>query len=233
MAISIDLVRPSLAWLISNAFRRGQLVAALTAWCDPEGFARLRELCEREVAVSTASASRTIYRAALIVAGKGGALREITTGDVLELLDAENAVYGKSIGDGALLYRMLHTMGCFGEHAPMTLRQLRTGRQLTPDELIDRYRLRCQPVRDLMVDYLRERQPALDYTSLESLAGLPGQPCSGPTSSDITRASTTCTCPSRSPPPGSSGCAPPPERSSPPTAHSPKCRPTGSTTANA
>jgi integrase len=174
MAISIDLIRPSLAWLISNTFRRGQLVAALTAWRDPSGFSRLRQLCDREAAVSAPSASRTIYRAALIVAGKGGDLGEINPGDVLELLDEETAVYGKSIGDGALLYRMLHTMGCFGDQAPATLRQLRTGGQLTPDELIDRYRLRCRPIRDLLVDYLRERQPALDYTSLESLAGFLG-----------------------------------------------------------
>ena len=174
MAISIDLVRPSLSWLIANTFRRGQLVAALTAWRDPAGFTRLRELCERESTVSAPSASRTIYRAALIVAGKGAGLDQITCGDVLDLLDDETTVYGKSIGDGALLYRMLHAMGCFGEHAPASLRQLRTGRQLSPDELIDRYRLRCRPVRDLLVDYLRERQPALDYTSLESLAGFLG-----------------------------------------------------------
>ena len=41
---------------------------------------------------------------------------------------------------------------------------------------MDRYRLRCTPVRDLIVDYLRERQPALDYASLDAtcrtLAGL-------------------------------------------------------------
>ena len=41
----------------------------------------------------------------------------------------------------------------------------------TPEQIVDRYRLRVQPMRDLLVDYLRERQPALDYTSLESLAG--------------------------------------------------------------
>lgn len=46
---------------------------------------------------------------------------------------------------------------------------VRTG-QLRPAELIDRYELRCQPVRDLLVDYLTERQPALDYTSLRTLA---------------------------------------------------------------
>jgi hypothetical protein len=44
------------------------------------------------------------------------------------------------------------------------------------EELVDRYRLQSQPVRDLIVDYLRERQPSLDYASLDvisaSLAGL-------------------------------------------------------------
>ena len=48
--------------------------------------------------------------------------------------------------------------------------------QLTIEELVDRYRLQCKPVRDLLVDYLRERQPALDYNSLQAitstLAGL-------------------------------------------------------------
>ena len=36
--------------------------------------------------------------------------------------------------------------------------------------MIDRYHLACRPVRDLLVDYLRERQPAVDYITLESLA---------------------------------------------------------------
>ena len=37
-----------------------------------------------------------------------------------------------------------------------------------PRRLIDRYQLPCRPIRDLLVDYLRERQPALDYASLDS-----------------------------------------------------------------
>src|SRR5262249_35314271 len=48
--------------------------------------------------------------------------------------------------------------------------------QLSIEELVDRYRLQSRAVRDLIVDYLRERQPALDYASLDvisaSLAGL-------------------------------------------------------------
>ena len=47
---------------------------------------------------------------------------------------------------------------------------MRTPGQHSPDELIDRYRLACRPIRDLFVDYLRERQPSLDYTSLRDLA---------------------------------------------------------------
>jgi len=54
--------------------------------------------------------------------------------------------------------------------APQTLRELTGSRQRTPEELIDRYDLACRPVRDLLVDYLKERQPALDYSSLRKLS---------------------------------------------------------------
>ncbi len=41
---------------------------------------------------------------------------------------------------------------------------------------MDRYRIQCRPVRDLIVDYLQERQPSLDFASLDAvsrtLAGL-------------------------------------------------------------
>jgi hypothetical protein len=42
--------------------------------------------------------------------------------------------------------------------------------QLTVEQLVDRYDLACRPVRDLIVDYLRERQPGIDYSTLTGLA---------------------------------------------------------------
>jgi len=42
--------------------------------------------------------------------------------------------------------------------------------QLTAAQLIGRYAIECQPVRDLLAEYLRERQPAVDYSTLENLA---------------------------------------------------------------
>jgi hypothetical protein len=61
-------------------------------------------------------------------------------------------------------------MGIFGDEAPERLGAFRTAGQLTPEELVDRCQLQCKPVRDLLVDYLRERQPAMDYTSLKMLS---------------------------------------------------------------
>jgi integrase len=37
------------------------------------------------------------------------------------------------------------------------------------EELVDGYQVVCRPVRDLLVDYLHERQPGLDYTSIRQL----------------------------------------------------------------
>ncbi len=54
-----------------------------------------------------------------------------------------------------------------------------------------RHHLARQPIRDLLVDYLRERQPTMDYGSLDSW--LPAWACSGPTWKPTIPASTACT----------------------------------------
>jgi len=63
-------------------------------------------------------------------------------------------------------------MGIFPADAPATLRMLnpRFQGQLSPAELIDRYALACRPVRDLLVAYLEERRPGVDYNTLTALA---------------------------------------------------------------
>ena len=124
----------------------------------------------RRPGISKAAGDYALRRPSLIIAAKGGIVTAITAGDVLELLDAEAGAHAAATRDGAVFYRLLHQMGIFGEQAPARLREFRTPGQLTPDELIDRYQLACRPVRDLLVDYLRERQPALDYKSLKDLS---------------------------------------------------------------
>jgi len=168
-AVCSDILRPSLAWQVAGGRDHAELARAMAALRDPEGFARLRALCDSDPGVSKTAGSRTLRRAAVILAAKGGTLAGVTIGDVLELLDTEAGVHGAARGDSAACYRLLREMGIFGPAAPARLRQLRTAGQRTPEEMIDRHRLACRPIRDLLVDYLRERQPAMDYGSLEQL----------------------------------------------------------------
>ena len=173
-AFGADVIRPSLSWLVAAQFRRGSLTNIMAQCRDPDAFTQMHALCSADPDVSRAAATRTTYRAALILAAKGGAIAEITVGDLLELLDVEAATLSTAPGATHLIYRVLRIMTVFGADAPATLRELRTLGQRTPEQLIDRYGLVCQPIRDLLVDYLKERQPALDYTSLDSLANFLG-----------------------------------------------------------
>ncbi len=165
-----DLVRPSLSCLVAGAAGKGSLTRNLARTRDPVGFARLGQLCDADPHVSADAASLTLRRSAEIIAAKGGMLADITVGDALELMDREAESFSCPAKDHKVFYRMLRELGIFGDEAPGRLRAFRTAGQLTPDELVDRYQLHCRPVRDLLVDYLRERQPAIDYTSLKNLA---------------------------------------------------------------
>jgi hypothetical protein len=94
---------------------------------------------------------------------------DITVGDCLELL---RIVDDQQVGRAAsspYFYQLLRAAGVLGGTAP-AVRGLRTQGQLGCEQLIDRYGIVCRPVRDLLVDYLRERQPGLDYASLHKLS---------------------------------------------------------------
>lgn len=172
-AFGADLVRPSLNWLVAAQFRRGSLTTIMAQCRDPEAFAQMQALCS-DPDVPRAAATRTTYRASLILSAKGGTIADITIADLLELFDVEASTLLTAPGATHLFYRALRTMGVFGSETPATLRELRTLGQRTPEQMIDRYGLLCEPIRDLLVDYLKERQPALDYTSLNSLANFLG-----------------------------------------------------------
>ncbi len=170
VAICADLVRPSPSWFAAAVMRGGTLARCMSEARDPAGFARIREICGSDPHVSAPARAHIMHRAAVIMGAKGGLLDDITAGDVLELVEAEESAHDSPMPHGAGFYQMLHRMGVLGPAAPSVLGELRSAGQRTPEELIDRYHLACQPVRDLLVDYLKERQPALDYSSLRSLA---------------------------------------------------------------
>ncbi len=175
MLICGDAIRPGLAWMLTRTHRYLALVMAETR--DPAGFARLRELAEAGPASSLDDARYAATRVATLLACKGGVVSDITVGDCVELADTQRRVHARGGQRKVDFYLRLRSLGIFPADAPATIRAFGMAQgQLTAGELVDRYRLQCKPVRDLLVDYLKERQPALDYASLDSvsrsLAGL-------------------------------------------------------------
>jgi hypothetical protein len=118
--LGADLIRPSLAWLSVAAFGAGSLARTMAAMRDPAGFAELRARCSADPKVAQAALTRNLYRAAALVSAKGGTIRDITPGDVLDGLDAEAAARGTNVGSTGLFYRLLHEMGSLGPDAPAT-----------------------------------------------------------------------------------------------------------------
>ncbi|MGB8382032.1 MAG: site-specific integrase, partial [Dermatophilaceae bacterium] len=141
---------------------------------DIEGFARLQKACDEDAHLPVAAARHTRHRAAILLGANGGGIAEITVDDIVDLLDVEADAHRRPMAHAVAFYRTLYRMDVLGPDAPATLQQVRSGGPLSCEQLIDRYQLACQPVRDLLVDYLRERQPALDYSSLRSLAATLG-----------------------------------------------------------
>ena len=64
VAICGDLVRPSLSCLVAGAAGKGTLTRNLARTRDPEGFARLGQLCDADPHVSAVAASLTLRRSA-------------------------------------------------------------------------------------------------------------------------------------------------------------------------
>lgn len=167
LLLGADVIRPSLAWLMTPRFFRA-VPTEMARSRDPEGFARLAKISEKEAAHadSTDSAMRRI---AAILAAKGGTTADITVGDCLQLVQI--LAIKSSRLTSMYFYQLLSTAGVFpADAAPATVRVFGARGQLTAEQLIDRYQLACAPVRDVLVAYLQERQSSLDYNTLHGMA---------------------------------------------------------------
>jgi integrase len=171
MLVCADVLRPGLAWMLSR--RHIHLTAAMTAIRDPQGLNRLGEMVAADPVIITRIGRTSILRIALIMACKGGAVADVTAGDCVELLDTLETAHADGGRAKTLFYLLLRDAGVLGGAAPPSIRAFgKASGQLTAEELVDRHQLACTPVRDLLVGYLRERQPAVDYATLRQLAGI-------------------------------------------------------------
>ncbi|MHB1533139.1 MAG: tyrosine-type recombinase/integrase [Acidimicrobiales bacterium] len=174
--IGADVIRPSLPFLLASAGTRRNLAPEMARTRDPEGFAALAR-CVDSGDVGLQAGQQALTRIACILAAKGGLVAAVTVGDCVELLELARQMRGEAEGRGGspLFYQLLRDAAVLGTDAPATLRVFSGRGQPSCAQLIDRYRLTCRPVRDVLVDYLAERQPSVDFSSLQRFAYLLGK----------------------------------------------------------
>ncbi|MET8680058.1 site-specific integrase [Streptomyces sp. NPDC004647] len=103
-----------------------------------------------------------------IIVSQGGGVRDIAVGDLLLWLQMSDSRETIRI---LTAYEWFRDLGSLPADAPPTLRRItyRSG-QVHPEQLVDRYQLKCQSVRDAIVAYLLERSPAVDYGTVKALS---------------------------------------------------------------
>ena len=179
---SLRVVQPSLQAFRSVRFL-GYGQRFLTAQCDP----RLDEFWQRaqEAPVHPLHHVVALFDVTAALTTQGIVLADLTPEAFLSYV-WESRDHGLNLKGrsrhcrgqfpGHLAWQVLHTMGHFSPSTPSTLRAAVLSGRRTPQELVDRYQLRHQGVRQLLLDYLERRSAELDYGSLDhlswSLAGL-------------------------------------------------------------
>jgi hypothetical protein len=85
MLVCADVIRPAFGWMVRKA--SNWIVPAMAACRDPHGYASLQGLIDADPDGITAGQARlALGRITMIMACKGGLVRDITVGDYLALL---------------------------------------------------------------------------------------------------------------------------------------------------
>ena len=165
LLVAGQVIRPGYAWLLRQ--RQALMLAEARAASDPDGFQHLQPLADHAAGWARSDA---LNKLTWIVIRKGGLVGDITVGDCVELTAALQEHHFRGSAGRPLFYAMLKKAGVLPATAPERLRVLRLDGRRSVEQIVDGYGLKCQAVRDLLVEYLTERSPELDHTSLRSIA---------------------------------------------------------------
>ncbi len=177
LLVCADVIRPSLEWLLVTPAPKN-LAAAMARTRDPAAFARLAAACQGP-APGQKVRNIALARIAMIMAAKGGLAGDITVGDCIEMVQASTAECRRAGKDrefrSPFFYQLLRSLGTFPAAAPPTTRAFNVSGQMSLEEMIGRYGIECQPIRDLLIDYLREFLVSSDYTTVLQLSYVLGK----------------------------------------------------------
>lgn len=163
--VLLGALRPAYRWLY--CLRSGSAFERFRALHDPDGFAALDLICDATPRFTTLDRRSAYNQLSRILMHNGGRLADVTMADCIE---AYRAQAGYSARDHSHWYLLLCQAAVLPADSPPTIWAASRRGQLSVEELVDGYDVACTPVRNLLVDYLHERQAAMDYTSLRQLA---------------------------------------------------------------
>jgi integrase len=165
------LVRPSYEWMFSaKQWQNSRGAVTFLDVAEPEETARMRELPQYRAAheLVRRNAENAIAR---ILVRTGKRLGQLTGEDILAY--SHIARMNQRHAKEHLAWELLVALGPLAGEPP-TLRAAWhanvANRRHTVETLVGRYGIPQSGVRDLLIDYLEELKPNMDYSSLEGLA---------------------------------------------------------------
>jgi integrase len=163
--VSLDVIRPSYEWLhMARLTRTYNVVRQLR---DPEFVTQVGAHVEAH------RHPEQLVRNALLVISKimlhtGKPVAEISPADVVIYHQAAWLMRGQVVGV-EYAWELLSALGGFPDGTLSFRDYVRQG-PMSVTEMVDFYQVKCGPVREMLVRYLNDRAPALDYGSLRQLA---------------------------------------------------------------
>jgi len=158
------LVQPSYTFL--TGYKAVKLFADVQVTISPDLFVQVQSATVQR-AMTGDQARQTLTVLAKMVLHTGKNLDQLTVEDFHEL--HAWGIHGnghRTLGiHGA--WEVLRDLGVLAAAVPLRA-ALRSGQRPT-GELVDRYQIACKPVRDMLIRYLGQRRPAMDYSSFRHL----------------------------------------------------------------
>lgn len=160
------LVQPSYAFL--SGYKAANLFTAVQANVSAETFARVRDAASRRAMTGDQTRMALIILAKMVL-HTGKELDHLSVEDFLELHALSIREIGRKTTGLHGAWDLARDVGVLDAAHPLRA-TLHAGQRSTA-ELVDHYRIACQPIRDVLIRYLGQRRPALDYSSFRQLVG--------------------------------------------------------------
>ncbi|KOU28292.1 hypothetical protein ADK53_34845 [Streptomyces sp. WM6373] len=163
--LCLDIVRPSYDWLGRFRFTAG--FERLRQVRGAEFFATVRDACQVRK-VTRVQEQHAVRMLTIPLAHTGKSPRDLTSQDMLDMCRVLSSRRGQRPPGLTLAWDLLRQLGVLPAGTPTLHDAQRRQRPNIPD-MVDFYGLSCPDVRNLIIRYVSERAPAIDYITTRQL----------------------------------------------------------------